>query len=138
MCNHRLDNQVYLTITAYKDKPKTRQWMKLYDMSLEHSRLIEIAKYRKHGKRLLKHTIDLYKSGVGFQIRKYSISEVSKVIKMDTHTFTLSYNTHTLASALSILNILTQEYTRYGSHTGNTVSVIIKNQLSLKVERYNT
>lgn len=112
--------------------------MKLYDMSLEHSRLIEISKYKKHGKKLLKHTIDLYKNGEGFQIRKYSISEVSKVIKTDIHTFTLSYNIHTLASGLSILNILTREYTRYGNHTGHTVSAIIKNQSGLKEEHYDT
>lgn len=136
MCNHLTLGQGYLTNIVLKESPRTRQWMKYYDMSSQHSLTLEKNLLSEDGVHVVGISIDICKNCDGFMIERCNISEWLKSTRTITHTFTLSYNSPTLLFALQILNTLTEHYTRNGKLSGNMVTAIIKNLIGVDKERF--
>ncbi len=128
--------QGYLTNSLLIDLKKPRQWMKLYDMSSQHSLTLEKGLKKKDGNKVQMISIDLYKNSDGFIIHRCNIYEWSNNIKTDIHTFTLYYNSPTLLFALEILSGLREHYIRNGKLNGHMGTAIIKNLVGIESERF--
>ena len=102
------------------------------------SPLREITVYQTRGQKSLAHSIITSLTSDGLLLTQYNISEWSKNIKTDIHTYTLFFNTVTLESAFQMASIFKDRYMQYSKIDGDWVIQMSRTLLDQKHESYHT